>query len=235
MSLPKTMGNKKEIQNQINHFIEELAPARLLAVSKYSDLEDIIHAYDAGQRDFGESRVQDLKSKAEELSQRGYEDIRWHFIGHIQSNKFNRLLKIPGLKYIHSIDSFKVLEELFKKEDHFEGDYLRFFLEFKTTGEEEKAGITSYDELAKCTNFILNHPQSNFIFNGLMTMGPIRTENFEEDARRSFRKLRKTRDQLMDDFDLPRLKLSMGMSSDYKFALEEKTDWVRIGSSIFKQ
>ncbi|TNF04268.1 MAG: YggS family pyridoxal phosphate-dependent enzyme [Deltaproteobacteria bacterium] len=229
------MGNKKEIQKQILHFKQELSPARLLAVTKYSELEDLISAYEAGQRDFGESRIQDLKAKAEELSSRGYLDIRWHFIGHIQSNKFNRLLKIPGLTYIHSIDSFKILEDLYKKEDHFEGQYLRFFLEFKTTDEDEKGGIDSYDELAKCTNFILNHPQSKFIFHGLMTMGPIRTENFEEDAIKSFKKLRKTRDQLKADFDLPKLKLSMGMSSDYKFALKEGSDWVRIGSSIFKE
>lgn len=228
------MGNRKHIQEQIHKFTEGLAPAKLLAVTKYSKNEDLIHAYEAGQRDFGESRVQELAAKAEEL-QEDYQGIQWHFIGHLQSNKMNRLLKTPGLSFIHSIDSMKLLETLYKKQEQFEGSKLNFFLEVKTTDEEEKGGIPDYAQLCDCVKFIQDQGKSVLNFYGLMTMGPIRTDNFEDGARSSFKKLRETRDQIQADFGLSELRLSMGMSSDYQFALDEGTDWVRIGSAIFKE
>jgi len=228
------MSKSDYIQSQIKHFESELRPAKLLAVTKYSDIEDLISAYEVGQKDFGESRVQALSERANQLVNKGISDINWHFIGHLQSNKINKLLKVPNLLYIHSIDSFKTLETLYKKEDLFEGKSLNFFLEYKTTEEEEKAGLATLDELKKCVDFIQKQKSSKFKLVGLMTMGPIRTETFEEDARRSFRLLRETRDLIHTDFGLSGLQLSMGMSSDYLFALKEGTDWVRIGSAIFK-
>ena len=93
------MGSPKHIKEQIKKFKEELAPASLLAVTKYSKNEDLIHAYEVGQRDFGESRVQELALKAQKLVEMGHIGINWHFIGHLQTNKVNRLLKTPPLFY----------------------------------------------------------------------------------------------------------------------------------------
>lgn len=230
----KTMSKSVHIKSKINHFKSELTPANLLAVTKYSEIEDVISSYKAGQKDFGESRVQSLSERANALISEGITDIKWHFIGHLQTNKINKLLKVPNLLYIHSIDSLKVLEALYKKEELFQGENLNFFLEFKTTKEEEKGGLATYDELKKCVEFIKEQKCAKFKFIGLMTMGPIRTETFEEDARQSFKTLRETRDLIQADFGLSGLQLSMGMSSDYSYALEEGTDWVRIGSAIFK-
>ncbi|MCO4793068.1 MAG: YggS family pyridoxal phosphate-dependent enzyme, partial [Bacteriovoracaceae bacterium] len=227
------MDRKSLVSSNVLRFRELVAPAKLLAVTKYSNIDDVFYAYDSGHRDFGESRVQNLKEKSDELNSSGRKNVRWHFIGHIQSNKLNRLLKIPGLKYIHSIDSYKILELLYDKIEHFEGETLYYFLEVKTSGENEKAGLEDYDELAKAMNFILNHETPKLKFAGLMTMGSIRSENFEESAKNSFKKLKEYRDRLHKEFEYPNLKLSMGMSSDYMFALEEGSDWVRVGSAIF--
>ena len=234
MSLRKTMGSPKHIKEQIKKFKEELAPASLLAVTKYSKNEDLIHAYEVGQRDFGESRVQELALKAQKLEEMGHIGIHWHFIGHLQTNKVNRLLKTPGLSFIHSVDSLKLLETLYKKQDLFEGDRLNFFLEIKTTDEEEKSGILDGQQLVECIRLIQDRSDSVLNFYGLMTMGAIRTENFNEDARTSFKKLREIRDRIQNNYNFHDLKLSMGMSSDYQMALDEGTDWVRIGSAIFK-
>lgn len=227
------MNRKKLITQNIKEFTQKVYPAHLLAVSKYSSVEDISFAYGAGQRDFGESRVQDLKDKSEELFLAGCKSIRWHFIGHIQTNKLNRLLKIRGLRYIHSIDSMNLLESLYERIDHFEGEKLSFFLQVKTTDEEEKGGFSNYDEIGGAVNYIFNHENQRLNFHGLMTMGAIRTEDFEESARASFKNLVEIKRQLQKDFELKPLKLSMGMSSDYKLALEYGSDWVRIGSLLF--
>ena len=131
----------------------EIRNTHLVAVSKATDIESIEYALQLGQSSFGENRVGDLEEKSLFLKDRA---IDWHFIGHLQSNKMNRLLRIPNLKYIHSIDSLKTLETLYKKEEHFLGDSLGFFLQVNTSGEDEKQGFCSdkYDELAGAANQI---------------------------------------------------------------------------------
>lgn len=212
---------------------KELGSATLVAVSKATDLESIQYALDNKQKDFGENRIGDLEEKAQFLKN---EEIHWHFIGNLQSNKMNRLLKIPNLKYIHSIDSLKTLETLYKKEEHFVGEQLGFFLQVNTSGEDEKQGFSStdYNGLAAAANLISSKAKSKFQLAGLMTMGKIRTDNFEEDARSCFRSLVKIKNTLKRDFQLPEILLSMGMSQDYSIALEEGADFVRIGTRLFR-
>lgn len=206
---------------------------QLIAVSKSTDIESIEYALEADQSAFGENRIGDLEEKALFLKDRY---IEWHFIGNIQSNKLNRLLKIPNLKFIHSIDSLKTLDNLYKKEENFTGDSLGFFLQVNTSGEQEKQGFSSlnYDDLAAAANLISRHEDSKFYFAGLMTMGKIRTADLEADARSCFKRLVKIKNTLKRDFELPPLKLSMGMSQDYPIAIEEGADFVRIGTAIFK-
>ena len=206
----------------------------VIAVSKYSDAQDILHAYQGGQRDFGENRVVELTEKSAWLRERGIDDIRWHFIGHLQSNKIQRLLEVPGLHSIHSVDSLKLLEGLYTRLDSFATERLEFFLQVNTSGEEEKGGFSGYDDLSKAANLYLKNVSEKLHLVGLMTMGKIRTEDVEGEARGCFKTLASYKNRLAHDFDLKDLKLSMGMSQDYGVALEEGTDFIRIGSAIFR-
>ncbi len=187
---------------------------KLIAVSKTYPSSDILFAYQCGQRDFGENKIQELFEKSHELRE-SCPEIRWHQIGPVQSNKINLLSKVPNLYAIHSIDSEKLLLKLIEK---IQG--VKFFLQINTSDESQKHGFHLNDDLKK---IVTEHA----IF-GLMTMAGIRGESKEQMARESFRKLLSLRNELS-----PELQLSMGMSGDYKIALEYETHYVRIGSSIF--
>ncbi len=208
-------------------------PPILVAVTKKRPLEDIEFAYVAGHRDFGENRVDELQEKAQFFFEAGFSDIRWHFIGHLQSNKLKKLFNIPGLSYIHSVDSFEILEKMYVKSNLLL-DPVSFFLQVNTSGEKEKAGFEGQEELMRAANLIGAQANPRLKMCGLMTMSKIRTDNFERDAKACFKKLKQSRRNLQRDFDLPDLKLSMGMSSDYQWAMEEGADYIRVGSAIFK-
>ena len=209
--------------------------ATLVAVSKYHPASDIIAAYEAGHRDFGESRVQELKEKSEKLKDEGIDDICWHFIGHLQTNKVNHLLRIQNLRFIHSIDSMKLLMELYRKKEYFEGEDLGYFLQVKTSDAEEKYGFQGIDSLREALNFIVEQPKGGPYLHGLMTMGKIRTDDFEGDARAAFKKLVCIKQELLRDYSTFDLALSMGVSQDYKKAVSEGSDFVRVGGAIFGQ
>ncbi|OUR97291.1 YggS family pyridoxal phosphate enzyme [Halobacteriovorax marinus] len=223
---------KKIVQINSPHKKSDLT---VVAVTKYSPIEDIEISYDIGHRHFGENRVLDLQEKAEHMLDLGFDDISWHFIGNLQSKKVNRLLKIPGLGFIHSIDSLSLLETILKKSDQFRGERLGLFLQVNTSDEAEKQGFDSYDKLAGAVNLFLEATDSKFYFAGLMTMGKLRTDNFEKDARHCFQKLKEHRSHLSDDFGLNKLALSMGMSSDFEIAIDESTDFIRVGSSLYAE
>lgn len=207
-----------------------MGASTLIAVSKYHTIEDITFAHQAGQLDFGESRVQDLLNKAEHFSAENITDLSWHFIGRLQSNKINMLAKVPLLKFIHSIDSLKLLDALLKREDNFhQVEKIGVFLQINTSGEEEKGGIRSIEDLRTGIELLNSSNSKVFTLAGLMTIGRIRTNNFEEDARFSFNELRELRNQL----EIPELDLSMGMSRDFKIAIEYGSSYVRVGSAIF--
>jgi len=208
----------------------KLKEAKLVAVTKNATVEQLLDLYKEGLRDFGENRVQELIRKESEL---GDKDINWHFIGPIQRNKVKKLLKVKNLKYIHSIDSLKLIDELIKQKDEFKGDSLNLFLEFNTSGEAEKHGIKDYPELKRAAEKIITNLSPKMQLVGLMTIGKIRGENFKEDALESFSTLKSLRDQLEKDLNIGPLKLSMGMSQDFELAIEEGADFVRIGRALF--
>lgn len=227
--------NKTELEERLNHVKNDLNGAVLVAVSKYSPVEDVALAYSLGQMDFGENRVADLAAKASNFQFNQRQNVRWHFIGTLQTNKVKELMKIPNLWAIHSVSSKKLLEEILRREGEFQGPELNLFFQLNTSKEEEKSGFDTVEEIAEAIEFLLTKKKSNLICRGLMTMGSIREENFEEAARKSFHELREARDYLAEKFNLKDLKLSMGMSQDYKIALEEGADYVRVGSLIFKE
>lgn len=226
---------KGEISKNLSAIKKELKSAHLIAVTKYSPIEDIITAYQAHQYDFGENRVLDLKEKAELFAAQSFTKVRWHFIGHLQTNKVRELFKIPNLFAIHSVDSLSLLEELIKSENDFIGTELKIFFQVNTSHEIEKSGFESAEDLRRAIDLLMSRPHSKLKFTGLMTMGTIRTSEFEAEASRCFRDLNLVARNLEMVYGLKdKLKLSMGMSQDYKLALNAGSDFIRVGSAIFK-
>lgn len=195
---------------------------KLIAVSKTFSADCVRAAYDAGQRAFGENRVQELEEKAPLLPA----DIEWHVIGHLQSNKALKAVILAS--YIHSVDSVRLLRRLDRLAEE-NKKKPRILLEINVSGEASKFGITDMtqamllgEEALKC---------ANLDFRGLMTMAPI---NASGDALSSvFSSLRELRDRMETQFSVKIPELSMGMSSDYEAAIREGATFVRIGTAIF--
>ncbi|WP_412470594.1 YggS family pyridoxal phosphate-dependent enzyme [Halobacteriovorax sp. RT-2-4] len=192
---------------------------KLLAVTKYSEFEDIITVYELGHRDFGENRIESLMPKAQKAHELGFHDIRWHFIGHIQSNKISKICQVPNLKCIQSLDSLKHMR-LFNEKLQ---SPCEFYIQVNTSGEEQKGGLWDLDSVR---NFIDEAKElSNIHIVGLMTMAAANGAA----PRDSFKKLVEIRDAVDKE-----LKLSMGMSGDMADALALGSDCIRVGSAIFK-
>ncbi|HDS06946.1 MAG TPA: YggS family pyridoxal phosphate-dependent enzyme [Bacteroides sp.] len=198
----------------------------LVAVTKTKPVETILEAYRAGHRDFGENRVQELMQKKESLPA----DIRWHMVGHLQSNKVKLL--VPFVHMIHGVDSLKLLKVI-EKESAENNRVTDVLLQVHIAREETKFGLSEeeLDALLYSEEFgRVTHTR----IRGLMGMATF-TENREQ-VRREFRYLKGLFDRLRgsvfagsDAFN----QLSMGMSGDYRLALEEGSTMVRIGSLIF--
>lgn len=194
----------------------------LIAVSKTKPAEAVLEAYKAGQLDFGENRVQELVPKAAALPA----DIRWHLIGHLQSNKVKYIA--PFVHLIHSVDSAALLKEINKQAEK-NNRVIHVLLQIYIAQEETKFGL-SFEEAEALLHSDEFKSMKNVAVDGLMGMAT-NTENMEQ-VRNEFRslknfaaKMRKTE----NDFPL----LSMGMSSDWKIAVEEGSKMIRVGSSIF--
>ena len=195
----------------------------LVAVSKTKPLELLKQAYEAGCRDFGENYVQELVDKIPQMP----EDIRWHMIGHLQTNKVKYLI---GKTYlIHSVDTVKLAREIGKQSEK-AGIVTDILLEVNVAKEESKFGFTE-DNILESVKEISSIPGVRI--KGLMTSAPI-CENPEEN-RIYFQKLK----QLSIDIKKQNIDnvymgfLSMGMSGDYEVALEEGSTFVRVGTAIF--
>ena len=213
---------------KLQNLQKELGTSKLLIVSKTRSIDEIQSYYDLGHRDFGENRVQELSEKAEALKV-SCPEIRWHMIGNLQSNKINQLFATPNLWAIHSVDNGDLLDKLIKAQERLHQD-VRVFLQFNTSKEMEKSGFEDYGPLLVAAKKIPS--ESHLKLFGVMTMGTLRTENFKEEARRCFQELNEIAKTLSIDTLLP-IQTSMGMSQDYQIALSEKSNWIRLGSSMF--
>ncbi|MBT1687904.1 YggS family pyridoxal phosphate-dependent enzyme [Dawidia soli] len=216
------------IKNNITNLRQTLPPGcRLVAVSKTQPLDKIQEAYASGQRDFGENRVQELTSKYEQLPQ----DITWHMIGHLQTNKVKYIA--PFVSLIHSVDSPRLLEEI----DHQAGKTGRVIdclLQLHVAQEETKYGLTEEEARTLIASPAVRNYR-HIRIQGLMGMGSL-TDNTGQ-VRREFRSLKAFFDRLQQENLPPNTAmtiLSMGMSSDYKIAIEEGSTMIRIGTSLFK-
>lgn len=210
--------------------IRETLPAdvTLLAVSKYHSVEQIAEAYAEGCRDFGESRVQELKLKRAFLPN----DIRWHFIGHLQTNKVRDLLRLrPGL--IQSVDSLHLLQAI-NNEAAKQGLVQDILLELHVAREETKSGM-SIDEFRELCTANLPPLTANRYPNIRLcgVMGMATNTDDEQEIRRCFRTLHEQFAWLKQQADHAPLILSMGMTDDYPLAIEEGTTMIRLGSAVF--
>jgi pyridoxal phosphate enzyme (YggS family) len=194
----------------------------LVAVSKTKPVEDILALYHLGQKDFGENYVQELAEKYDRLPK----DIRWHFIGHLQTNKVKYIA--PFVSLIQSVDSEKLLKEIDKQAKK-NNRIIDCLLQVHIAKEETKFGLdeNELDDIMKDTKY------SNIRICGLMGMASFTTD--EKIVRREFQFLK----SLFDKYSTVRIRplvfsiLSMGMSADYKMAIEEGSNMVRIGSLLF--
>lgn len=196
----------------------------LIAVSKTKPVEMLREAYDAGMRDFGENKVQEILDKMPQLPS----DIRWHMIGHLQRNKVKYI--IDKVYLIHSVDSLRLAEEI-SKEALKHDMTANILVEVNIAGEESKFG-TSYDDAADLVLSIAKLP--GICVKGLMTVAPF-TE-CEEDNRKYFRALKQLSVDITkknnDNINVGDI-LSMGMTGDYRTAVEEGAVYVRVGTGIF--
>ena len=198
----------------------------LIAVSKYHPVEAIRTAYDAGHREFGESKAQDLVIKHQELPK----DIRWHFIGHLQSNKIKYIA--PFIHLIHSIDTFKLLQEV-DKQGAKTGRRIPCLLQIHIAQEESKFGFTPQECMEMLEEGQWRSLQ-NVEIRGLMCMAS-NTEDKEQIAsefstvQRLFKVIKERFFTGNESFSI----LSAGMSDDYPIAIEHGSTHIRIGSGIF--
>ena len=196
----------------------------LVAVSKFKPNEDIMEAYSAGQRDFGENRPQELMKKMSELP----ENIRWHFIGHLQTNKIKMIIEKSHL--IHSVDSERLFDEL-QKEAAKRSLVKDILLQIYIAKEDNKQGLYA-EELSTILEKRALSP--NLRICGLMGMA-----SFTDDmstVRKEFASLKDIFDRLKASIfalDPNFSVLSMGMSGDYSVAIEEGSNMIRLGSTIF--
>jgi len=218
------MNNISEKLEELNSELKNTS-ARLIAVSKTKPKEMLKEAYEAGQRHFGENKAQEMTEKSEALPN----DIFWHMIGHMQRNKVKYIA--PYVHLIHSVDSLKLLTEI-NKQGEKNNRVINCLLQVHIAKEETKFGF-DYEELIK-VSLSDELASMNFIkIIGLMGMATFTTnqnqiaDEFGE-LKNIFEKLKNTRTH---NFDLT--ELSMGMSGDYKVALEHGSTMIRVGSSIF--
>jgi len=198
----------------------------LVAVSKYHPVEALQEAYDAGQRVFGENHVQELVAKQEALPQ----DIQWHFIGHLQTNKVKYMASFVSL--IHSVDSLKLMKEIDKQALKC-GRVVDVLLQIHVAAEETKFGFTP-DEVVAMLDAGEWRAMANVRIVGLMAMAT--NTDDEVQIAQEFDRVRQLFDQVKGQFfaDEPTFRhLSMGMSGDYPIAQAHGSTMVRVGSLIF--
>ena len=204
----------------------------LVCVSKFHTNEAIMQAYDCGERDFGESRVQELLPKYEALPK----DIHWHFIGHLQTNKVKQI--VPFVHMIHSVDSLRLLETINREAEKI-GRRVKVLLEVHVAKEETKSGFTP-EELLHLISYLSTDDLYPWVeICGVMGMAT--NTDDQDEWRRCFREIKSLSSHLSPitfskashSSQSERPIISMGMSDDYLVAIEEGSTMVRIGSTIF--
>ncbi|MCX8158210.1 MAG: YggS family pyridoxal phosphate-dependent enzyme [Candidatus Diapherotrites archaeon] len=206
---------------RVKEIIKEKNPdCRLVIITKNRSIDEIEKLIRIGHRDFGENRVQELESKVSILNEK-YNDLIWHFVGHLQSNKVKRVVKT--CEYIHSLDSTKTADKIEKSCQQF-NKKVKCFIEINIAKDPKKHGIF-LEDLEHFYLELKNKQYKNLEIIGLMTIAPFVKA---EDTRIFFKELKNAANKINLN------ELSMGMSNDYIIALEEGATFVRIGRKIFE-
>ncbi|MEQ9443874.1 MAG: YggS family pyridoxal phosphate-dependent enzyme [Cyclobacteriaceae bacterium] len=218
-----------DIAKNIQRIEKELAPSncKLVAVSKTKPVETMMEAYEAGVRDFGENKVQEMVSKYELMPK----DIRWHLIGHLQRNKVKYIA--PFVHLIHSVDSIRLLEEINKQAAKHHRT-ISCLLQAHIAEEESKYGFSDEELFQLIRDETIQHLKYVKVI-GLMGMASFTPT--EAKVRKEFEHLKLLFEALKYNDDLPDQvhmeEISMGMSGDYRIAIEEGSTMVRVGTTIF--
>ena len=220
--------NIKLVREQIERKCLEIGrnpkEIRLIAVSKNFSTDDINSAFENGIEDFGENKAQELISKFDVLGNK----VTWHFIGHLQKNKAKFVVR--AAEYIHSVDSLSLANEINKRAGQV-NKIQKILFQVKTSEEETKSGIETEEELISIVEG--SGKLKNVEPIGLMTIAPF--TDSEQEIRKSFKYLRKLKDEFNRSGFKNIKELSMGMTSDFEIAIEEGATMLRIGSAIFGQ
>lgn len=210
------------ITKNLHNFLETLPKhVQLVAVSKTKPIEDLQEAYDAGQRIFGENKIQEMAQKWETLPK----DIQWHMIGHVQTNKVKYM--IPFVNLIHSVDRLKLLKEIQKQAVNHDRK-VDVLLQVKIAREDSKFGMPLEEATSLLTsNDLEAYP--NVTIKGLMGMASFTDDPEQVEA--EFELLQGLYVRFRESKNLSIL--SMGMSGDYKLAIENGSTMIRVGSAIF--
>ena len=195
-------------------------------VSKYREIDDIQFAYDAGQREFAENRVQPLLERVAALPN----DIQWHLIGHLQSNKVKFIA--PFIAMIHSVDSVKLLEEI-DKEAQKNNRIIPCLIQLHVAQEETKFGL-SLEEIHPFFQQIKQQSLNNISVNGIMAMASFTQDQAQIEA--EFSQVAQAYQEIKTEYypnNEEFCELSIGMSSDYGIAIEKGSTLIRVGSAVF--
>lgn len=219
------MGNIKENFELIKSQIVPYTP-KIVAVTKYFDEKKLIEYYNIGFRDFGENRVQDAIEKMDKLPKEILENSRFHLIGHLQTNKVK--FAVGRFDLIHSVDSLKLAQRI-SEEAYSKGIVQKVLIQVNNAQEEAKFGFDP-DNLKICFAELLK--LKNIKIEGLMNIAPLMDD--ETTLRNLFKKIKYLKDELESEFKVELREISMGMSNDFRIALEEGATIIRLGRIIFK-
>ncbi len=215
-----------KIEYNLSELRKEIVPYKpiIIAVTKYFGADKLIEAYNDGLRDFAENRVQDALEKFGSLPEEIKQNSRFHLIGHLQSNKVKKA--VGNFDLIHSIDSLKLAEAV-SKEALQKGIVQKILLQVNNANEEAKSGF-AVEDLRKAFPEII--ALKGIKVEGLMNIAPIASES---ELRVLFQGMLDLKQELEKDFAYELKELSMGMSSDYKIAIEYGSTMIRIGRKLF--
>ena len=216
------------VTENLSQIQEDIVPYKpnIIAITKYFDVDAIIAAYEAGLRNFGESRVLEAIDKINRLPEEIKKNSTFHFIGHLQGNKAKKAVKY--FDYIHSVDSFKLASTI-SQEAKEENKVQKIFLQLNIAEEVQKFGYSKSDLVEE---FPKIQELSNIKIVGLMSMAPLGAE--ENELRQLFTDVAKTKSELEKIYNCKLDELSMGLSQDYKIAAQCGATMLRIGRKLFR-
>ena len=219
---------QNRIERNLLQIQEDIAPYKpnIIAVTKYFDKTAIICAYQAGLRDFAESRAIEAIEKIQQLPSQIKENAKFHFIGHLQTNKVKKVIEY--FDFIHSVDSLKLAKTI-SNEAQNKGKIQNIFLQINIAQEEQKFGFAK-EEIFEIFGEINKLPSINI--SGLMCMAPLSADETELNA--IYSQIATTKIQLENRFGVKLNELSMGMSQDYVIAAKHGATYLRIGRKLFK-